>query len=245
MLVDMKKLPLTLTVALSFMATLGFCQEIEGNDAQENLYKLGGQDADIGVVRKFDNRYEGVKGSPFYHDDWVNGKVVFESGRTAENIQLKYNVYEDELLILQSETGAIYTDKNNVTSFAFLHPDLQREEWFIKYPHPKKPGSTQYFQVIFQGKVNLLGHNKIVFEKANYEGGYSNDKRYDEFKSYTTFYYNTASTTPQKLKSSAGGVAKIFPDKQAQVKQYIVENLLDCRKSEDLIRIFEYYENEL
>jgi hypothetical protein len=239
----MKKLYHALIVALSFISTSGFCQGIHGNDAQENLYKLGSQDADIGVVRKFDNRYEGVKGSPFYHEEWVKGKVLFESGRTAENIQLKYNVYEDELLILQPETGAIYIDKNNVSSFAFLHQDPMIEEWFIKYPHPKKAGSSQYFRMVFKGKVNLLEHIKIVFEKANYEGGYSNDKRYDEFKSYNTYYYSTASTPAQKLKSTAGGVAKIFPDKQSQVKQYIVENLLDCRKPEDLIQIFEYYEN--
>jgi hypothetical protein len=238
----MKKLPLTLTVALSLVTTLGFCQEIRGNDAQENLYKLGSQNADIGIVRKFDNRYEGVKGSPFYHEQWAKGKVVFESGRTAENIQLKYNIYEDELLILQPKTGAFYVDKNNVNSFAFLHPDMQHEEWFIKYPHPKKAGLTQYFRVLFQGRVNLLEHNKIVFEKANYEGAYSNNKRYDEFKNYATFYYSTSSAKPQKLKSSAGAVSKIFPGKQAQVKQYIVQNLLDCRKSEDLLQIFAYYE---
>lgn len=236
----MKNLHQLITITFSLIMTTGFCQEIQGIDAQENLYKLGSNDADIGVVRKFDNRYEGVKGSQFYHENWTEGKVVFESGRIAENIQLKYNMYEDELLILQPETGAIYVDKNNVSSFAINQSGLEKQEWFIKYPHPKKDGATQYFRVVFHGKINLLEYNKIVFEKANYEGGYSNDKRYDEFKNFKTYYYAAAS--PQKLKTSAGGVAKIFPEKQSEIKKFIIENLLDCRKLEDLVRVFEYYE---
>jgi hypothetical protein len=239
---DMKNLPQLTAIALSLIINTGFCQEIKGVDAQENLNKLGSHDADIGVVRKFDNRYEGVKGSPFYQENWSEGQVIFESGRVAENIKIKYNMYEDELLIFQPETGAIYVDKNNVRSFALKHPGLEKQDWFIKYPHPKKEGLTQYFRVVFRGRVNLLEHNKIVFEKANYQGGYSNDKRFDEFKNYRTYYFADVSALPKKLKSSAGGVAKIFPDNQSEVKKFIIENLLDCRKLQDLVQIFEYYE---
>jgi len=220
-----------------------YTQNIESNAAQENLYKIGGIDYDIGVVRKFDNRYEGVKGSPFYLEQWSDGTIEFESGRVAESVKLKYNIYEDELLIQDPNSGAIYIDKNNVKSFTLMSSN-SRSNVFKRWPHPKKKDSDIYYRILFHGELILLENTKVIFEKANYEGGYSNDKKYDEFKKYTSFYYIDQTLNPekpQKLKTSANGISKIFPRHQKQVKQYINQNLLDCRKKEDLIKVFEYY----
>ena len=83
---------------------------------------------------------------------------------------------------------------------------------------------------------------KVVFEKADFEGGYSNNKRYDEFKKYTGFYYKTEiMTQPQKLKLNPGGISKIFPDHKNQIKEFILDNGLDCSSENDLSKIFEYY----
>ena len=221
----------------------GYSQNIESNAAQENLYKIGGIDYDIGVVRKFDNRYEGVKGSPFYMEQWSDGIIEFESGRVAEDVKLRYNIYEDELLIQDQKSGAIYIDKNNVETFTLISSNNSKNV-FKRWPHPKKNDVDIYYRILIHGEISLLENTKVIFEKANYEGGYSNDKNYDEFKKYTSFYYIDQAMNPaipQKLKTSAIGVSKIFPRHQKQVKQFINQNLLDCRVRDDLVKIFEYY----
>ncbi len=231
-------------VALFFCSASVYSQGIEGNAAQENLDKIGSIDYDIGVVRKFDHRYEGTKGSPFYLDNWTDGFAEFESGRTAENVKLKYNMFEDELLILDPKSGAIYVDKNNVKSFALHSVKKEKTDAFIKLPDPKKDDSFQYYRILFAGKMYLFEYTKVVYEKANFQGGYSNEKTYDEFKKYPGYYImDPKQSRPSKLKSSAGAVSKAFPNHQNEIKKFISKNLLDCRKEEDLLKVFRHYDD--
>ncbi len=220
-----------------------FTQDLQGNAAQENLDKIGGMDYDIGIVRKFDNRYEGIKGTPFYLEDWTNGRINFENGAATGELKLKYNVYEDELLALDRRSGAIYVDKSRVKTF-YLAPSGGQEYVFTKLPHTKKENLETYYRIIYEGEVTLLENINVVFEKANYAGGYSNDKKYDEFKKYASFYFipkNSQNPRPQKLKTNASAVSKMFPNHQKQIKKYINQNLLDCREEGDLIKVFKYY----
>jgi hypothetical protein len=233
---------LDILLFLSFSVPV-IAQGIKGNDAQENLYKIGSISADVGVVRKFDNRYEGVKGSPFFNDEWLDGSIEFEDGKVAEDVKLKYNIYEDELILLQPNVGSIYLDREKIGSFTLNYPEKFGHELFIKYMHPVKTDLTQYYRVVFAGKVNLLEHTKIVYEKANFQGGYSNDKKYDEFKQYPSYYSQSdTSPFPMKVKTTTSAIIRIFPDHQDQIKEFIKSNILDFRKPEDIVKVFRYYE---
>jgi len=234
-----KKICSILFLLISFTVD---AQEILGNDAQENLFKLGGIDATSGIVRKFDNRYEGVKGSPFWFDSWSTGSLIFENGKHVDNVQLKYNVFEDELIIHKSNEGQFYLPKESVRSFTLQHQGSTENINFVKYIHPKKDSAFQYYRLIVSGTINLIEYIKVVFEKADFEGGYSNDKRYDEFKKYPGFYYfSEPGVKPQKLKSNPNAISKIFPGKNDQVKKYVIKSGLDCTNEKDLIQIFDYY----
>jgi hypothetical protein len=233
------------SLLFSFIISTLAAQPISGNDAQENLYKLGGTEASTGVVRKFDNRYEGVKGSPFWFDSWAAGTVILENDQQIENVQLKYNAYEDELIVNKLNDGAYYLPKKSVKSFLLQDQTSKKNISFIKYIHPKKNTESQYYRVIFTGSINLVEYMKVVFEKADFEGGYSNDKRYDEFKKYPGYYYYSKSLLiPQKLKLNPKAISRIFPAQRDRVKKYIIDNRLDCANEKDLRQIFEYY-NEI
>ena len=99
-------------------------QALIGDDAQENLFKLGGADASSGIVRKFDNRHSGVQGSPFYIDSWSSGSIVTTEDRQIQNVRLKFNAFEDELIIL-NKSGEYYVTKNQVKSFTLINDTSQ------------------------------------------------------------------------------------------------------------------------
>lgn len=216
-------------------------QETSGNDAQENIFKIGGAEATIGVVRKFDNRYEGVKGSPFYFDSWTRGNIKIVNGQHMENLQLKYNVYEDELIVNKPKVGAIYLQKEMIQSFSLIDTKTNMEVTFVKYMNPKKETKSKYYRLIFEGSLVLIEDIKIVFEKADFQGGYSQDKRFDEFKKYPIFYYyNDSDGYPKKLKTSPSGVSKIFLNHSSEIKKYIAGQNLNCKNENDLKKIFKY-----
>jgi hypothetical protein len=214
---------------------------MEGNDAQQNLDNIGNISGDKGIVRIFDNRYEGVVGSPFYTEKWLEGTIVLENNRTIEDVKLKYNMYEDELIMLQPKTGSVYVDRDKVHSFILLN-DAGETSLFKKYQHPGQPEQSQYFRALYQGKMSLWEHTKVIFEKANFQGGYSIDKKYDEFKQYPELFYISGNMSfPAKLKTGTQAFVKIFPDHQDQVREFIKHNMLDLRNQENLIVVFQFY----
>lgn len=240
----MKSRTLYFSLWLTCITTSSMCiaQEIEGNDAQQNLLKIGTISVEQGIIRKFDNRYEGVVGSPFYYEEWLEGTVVMENDRIIDDIKIKYNMYEDELIVLQPKSLSYYIDKKGVRSFTLQFPD-GRKDIFKKYQQIDKPEQSQYFRAVYMGKINLWEHTKVIFEKANYQGGYSSDKKYDEFKQYSELYYTSAGMqNPAKIKSTSNAISKIFPDNGELIKEFIKSNLLDLRKKENIVRIFEFYE---
>ena len=232
-----------LIIFIALISTTTYAQDITGSDAQENLSKIGGIDASIGIVRKFDNRYEGVKGSPFYYDKWQTGIIELGNGQNIEGIQLKYNVFEVELLLNKPGEGSFYLQKSDIKSFKLIDGENGKEISFLKFKHPKKDDKYAFYRVIFNGEIILLEYIKVVFEKADYEGGYSNDKRYDEFKKYPSiYYYNAPDDQPLKLKSTPKGISRIFPNHNSEMKNYILENKFDCKNEHNLIQIMEYYQ---
>lgn len=219
-------------------------QEIKDNDAQENIFKIGGADASFGVVRKFDNRYEGTKGSPFYIDNWSEGSITTKDDRQILFSEMKYDAFEDEVIINKPNSGHYYFQKNKTKSFMLKEEKTGKNINFVLHHHFKDYNDLQFYRLIYQGKINILEHIKIVFEKADYEGGYSNDKRYDEFKKYSELYYcSKADLQPKKLKRTTKAISNIFPDHTAEMRKIIIDNRYDPKSEDDLIKIFSYYQN--
>ena len=55
-------------------------------EAKENLRELGSTDG-TGTVKTFDNRYEGVKGTPYAFGEWYPGEIFLGSKQKVANIR--------------------------------------------------------------------------------------------------------------------------------------------------------------
>lgn len=218
-------------------------QQLSGNEAQENLNEIANLPSYKSIFKKFDNRYEGVQGSPYFNDKWLNGKVVFENGATKDNLLLRYNAYEDQLIWNRPGAGPIILKKDAIASFALNIKDNSLVYTFVKRPHPKRKGQSQFYLLLSDGPIELLERTKIIFEKANFEGGYGPDKTYDEFKPYKFYYACTKDqSAPQKIKTTPAGVAKLFTNQREVVKKYIVDKQIDCKNSDGLVGIFTHFQ---
>ena len=78
------------TVIWLFHYGLILSQENAGIEGQENLNLLG-SGSNGSMVRTFDDRYEGVRGSPFFIEEWAEGEIRGSNGKIYTDLQLKYN----------------------------------------------------------------------------------------------------------------------------------------------------------
>lgn len=214
-------------------------QVAEGWDEQINLNDIG-RDGNMGVVRTYDNRYEGVKGSPFFLDQWIKGTVYLENGKIFKDIPIKYDVYQNEVLV-RTKGQSIYITRESINSFELKPDSLNHEIKFTKVKPDNelaKIGADQFFRILYEDDITLLEVQDKIFLKANYQGAYSANRPYDEFKSTSKYFFLDNQNRLHKLKTSIGGVAKIFGGNKKKVKDYIFENKLDPKNTNDLVMIF-------
>ena len=235
-----------LTTAI-LLLTLQFftlnAQEIQGVDAQENLFQIGGAAVSSGVVRKFDHRYEGIKGSPFYVGEWLRGSISLADGQKLDFVEMKYNAYEDELII-KKNSSQYYFPKDKIISFTLYEHQNGINARFVLQHHYKHFDDLQFYRIVSEGKTSILELTKVIFEKADFQGAYSNDKRYDEFKQYAELYYfNEVLPQPKKLKRTTKGISSLYAENSMEIKKFILDNGYNCRNEDDLLKILSYIQN--
>ncbi len=142
----------------------------------------------------FDNRYEGVQGSPFLIEDWLEGTLTLhDSALVKDKIKYKFELLNntiwiklgtgEERIIFSRELLSLeLTDKNN------KHYLIKK----VKLPDIK---DKDHFSIILFENENmtLVKDAKKVFRKANLEdkGIVTVGKAYDWFEDIEKYYVKT------------------------------------------------------
>lgn len=211
--------------------------EPEGNQVYENMQSL----VSGNVVQTFDNRYQGIKGSPFWDDSWNPGSVKLESGDWVINIPLKYNSYEGQLVAWidgQKKTVA----PTFIPEFEIKYGKRIYKFQVRKLVPPKSLVPHSYYQVLYEGETSLYFQPRKKLIEADYEGAYKVGNPYDEFKDAPYFFISKNGLTLEEIKMSKRSVLKVFQDKKDKLKPFIKKNKLKFNEPEDLRAVVEYYD---
>jgi len=210
-----------------------------GQDADPNLSTQEIRNLDNHfVVPSFNLAYEGVFGTPYLYLDWATGMVILSSGDTIKNQDLKYDIYQDELLVLNKRTGNPIIPMQGVLKSFVIVDSLNNTHVFINtLPNQvnDENGRNGFFEVLYWGDILLLAKHRKTFVKANYEGAYSANRPYDEFKTSTKRYSLIKEDgTYIELKQGKKGMLKSLND-DGTLGKFVKEQKLDLKKEEDLI----------
>ncbi|MBC6989124.1 hypothetical protein [Hymenobacter sp. BT491] len=198
--------------ALSLLTATGALAQQAGLDpaklglnANENLRALAGSS---NTAMVFDNRYEGIKGTPYAIPRWLPAKLALTSNIPVASVLLKYDVFKQRLLIRDpSRPDSLLLDANKVTGFALTDPSAPdvatgqpRVRQFRRFAEaPVATQKAEFVEVLYEGKYSLLRRYAKEMEKADYKGAYSTDQRFDELTDKSIYY----------LRSPEGAVAPV------------------------------------
>ncbi len=209
--------------------------EVKASDA---LTKSGNGDAFLqsltsgnvtgSSITAFDNRYEGVKGTPFWFDDWSMGSVLYDNIFFSKELEYRYDVIKNDLHIKFRSGEVRIPDNFHILQFS-LKDKLGKTHFFDHAVIPNER-VDQFYEVMYSGKqTQLLKLVKKELRKADYKGAYSPDQRADEFTSKTKYFLrSTATGTPQPVKIKRKALIAAFPTYEAQLK-----TLLDGKEYND------------
>ena len=230
-------------ILISLIAIPGLAQTIPdptATEAKENVRELGSLSG-TGNVRTFDNRYEGTKGSPYVLEEWVPGEVLMRNEQRILIKEMNYNCFDNEVAYLDPSSRAVMLINKYTIDHFYLKPGKDTLLFMPIKLDKDKP--AVFARVLYKGESTLYKLYGKEFIRANFEGAYSADRKYDEFADKSSLYLATSENpAPAKIKKSKKQVlAALGADDQ--LAAYVKSEKLDLKREEDLIRLLKYHDS--
>lgn len=210
-------------------------------EARENLRELGSISG-TGHVRTFDNRYEGTKGTPYVFDEWLPGEIFMKSKKRVIIKDMNYNCFENEVAYLDpSSKSVMLINKYNIDLFYLI----SGADTLVFVPVQMDENKAPVFaQLLYRGESSLYKRYEKEFIRANYEGAYSADRKYDEFADKSSLYFTTQEDSGlNKVKKSKKQFLALFPGAEDELSAFIKTEKLDLKLEEDIISLLKYYDS--
>ena len=188
-----------------------------------------------------DNKYQDVKGSPYYFDEWENADLTLNDGKQFSNVKVKLNMLSQEI-ICQNSNGTEITLRDGITKRLILHDTTAADKrpthlFTSNIPFIEKDTSYPVFEVLTEGKASLLSLTKKRISNAS-DAMLANNAK--EFTSVETVYIYLNSNLKKCEKKSDFFIA-LFSDKKDNIINFIKANNLKCRNRDEMMRVVSYY----
>ena len=200
-----------------------------------------------GMINTIDHRYEGLRGTPYFLPDWIKGQVEMNAGQSYTNVPLKFNAYQQQLILLRTWAGndSIIVDAGQVKRFTLKNNDGQTY-LFERLPTARTNDQSLkdgYFLVLYEGKTTLLKRIAKTFKPADYKNPYANDVRYDAFRDAFSYYLLTPDQRLTKVKLSDKSLIDALGDRKDDLKTFVKQENLYFKTENDAVTLVKKYDS--
>ncbi|MEO0898077.1 MAG: hypothetical protein AAFY71_16830 [Bacteroidota bacterium] len=206
------------------------------NDAMVNL----GQSSST-MVQRFDQRYQGVKGSPYWPEQWTKGSLMMKNEKWVKDVKIKYNSYSDQVVILLD--GIEKAMINNMVPAFEINVEGKNYK-FERIAREVAPPliAHEYYQVIYKSdRISFYFQPRKKLIKADYEGAYKTGNPYDEFQDDLHYFIGKNDSRLKRIKLNKRAVLKAMEDRKSEVKAFMKENKIVLNQPTDLIPVLKFY----
>jgi hypothetical protein len=207
----------------------------QGISAEENLkaisnlgpYSVGG----VG----FDNRYEGIKGSPRMLDTLLPSFLKIRGQDSYIQLLADIDLVKNTLIYIHPTTKKLLAIPPDIISEIIIVKEgkelLFRTTVGKVFEKEMKP--QRFCQVLNDGQYQFIKIPIKIFVEADYKNAYSADRRYDEYQSNNKYYLLSTNNIFHQIQLNKKSVIKLYPDKKALIEKS--ENEEAFPSKEDMI----------
>jgi len=226
-------------------AALSFAQDGRSLvGTEENLRNIS-RSASFVMTTNMDALYEGIKGTPYLFNEWKQGNIYLNDNTYINGVNIKYNIYTDDVLYLHSKSGdSLIIDRSLINSFEISDDNSNNLVLFEEISlRPNKNDKSTFVKVIYDDKTKFIIKYTKTFIKADYKGAYSAGRKYDEYIDDYQYYIIKNSDNPVKIKLNKKSVVKALSDKENKIKSYLNEHSLNLNNEDDIAELLQYYDS--
>ena len=177
-----------------------------------------------GTIMRYDNRYEGIKGTYTLFEQFSLGTIELMKGKFSD-VLLNYDAYTDNLLARNEKLkDTVQMRKDMVKNFALK--DASGEEF--AFTKQSVNGTPTFLLSLVRDTVSLFCRITKTIKKAEIGGAYNtSEKRYDEFITSNTYYIVKETGGLQEIQKSKKGILQAFPEFEDQLSAYLKKSKID------------------
>jgi hypothetical protein len=205
---------------------------------------LGGGAFDARDVsgRPLFKKYDGdIAGSPFMNENWEKAMLTLSKGKIVGPVMVRLNIESNELNYMDSTNKEFVADAEQVRKINYISLYTKDSISYVfknGYPRIKQQETNFYYQVLVEGKIELLAKkNKYIRVTRNDLSGETTK----EFLDAATVFYIYTKNTIEEFPPSKSLVLTVMRDKEQAITTYMSENKINLKKTPDLIKLFDYY----
>ncbi|MBC8152550.1 MAG: hypothetical protein H7Z72_06530 [Bacteroidetes bacterium] len=194
-------------------------------------------------IRLVDNRYEGLRGTPYLVPTWSKGEIELVTGRVYADVPLKFDALTQNLVILRpAQKDSILVYANQIKRFSFQDTD-GNPFVYRRFPAVKTDDAElkeSYFQVLYTGKNTLLKRTGKTLRKADFKQAYSSNVRYDAYEDNVTYYLLRPDQNLVKLKRARKSLFETLGGDQNALKAFADREKLSFKTDVDMAKLIQF-----
>jgi hypothetical protein len=182
-------------------------------------------------------QYTDVKGSPYFSDKWLKGKVLLSDQLWVENLQLKFDEYNNHFIVNWHDTAF---QISTVVKQIVLYPGsdtLNKLVFKNGYAINAKIDAKIYLEVLAEGKMSFLRYPKKEIDKYTEYGDATKYERFEEVHKYFIF----VNSNFKEVTLTKKNLQDVLHDKWAQVSEYLAKFKADPKTIDGWKLVIGYY----
>lgn len=184
------------------------------------------------IMANSDNEAEG---SFFWNEEWCSGKVLLNKNRIVSGLNLKFNIYNQELYFNRNNTAMAFADSVKEFEITCQSDGQSRYAYFRNgYPPVDRFNTSSYYQVLADSSFQLLRS----YRKELVEVEEINRPKKKVLRDYSEYYVYTPAGKIVRIKAEAKKIAEALPEYATLINQVVEKNKLKLKQEEDLVRLF-------
>lgn len=175
-----------------------------------------------------------IEGSPYLNESFAPADVYSSKGKFP-SVQMRYNIYTDEIEYKQKDIVYILLPGTDVKKIVFGDHVFVVESVDVK----GKP-KTGYFSLLDSGKVTLLAKKVVTFREAQAPKALEAEGKPAKYsKSQDEFLYKIGDGPLMEV-NNIKKMIETFPDKQDELRQFAAKEKIS-RNEKELTKLIKYY----
>lgn len=173
----------------------------------------------------------------FMQKYWVEGSIKLVDGDIFENVNMRYNAFDDELVAFNNKINVLYiVDKDVVGEFVISAENSSKK--FVKYYYTGMNKGNRYFEELYSGTFSLLAFHNIYEEKVRPFVDELGKMRDIEYNKEVDYFIYSEENGFYKIRMNKQSLINTFPENKKEIKKIFRKNKNYVNNERSLIQAF-------